>query len=149
MPENRDLTGSVVAVTGATAGIGREVARQLVAAGARVALGGRRTERLDELVAEQERLIELLKEKRQAVISHAVTKGLDPIAAEIVRRHGLPRSAVMVNVSLSNRLPVPLSVTVIVTAGVVPPCASLGVQLKAPVLASIVMPRASEAASSE
>jgi len=52
MPETRDLTGSVVAVTGATAGIGREVARQLVAAGARVALGGRRTERLDELVAE-------------------------------------------------------------------------------------------------
>jgi type I restriction enzyme S subunit len=30
------------------------------------------------LVAEQEKLIELLKEKRQAVISHAVTKGLEP-----------------------------------------------------------------------
>ena len=30
------------------------------------------------MVAEQRRLIELLKEKRQAVISHAVTKGLDP-----------------------------------------------------------------------
>ena len=29
---------------------------------------------------EQQRLIELLKEKRQAVISHAVTKGLDPNA---------------------------------------------------------------------
>jgi len=29
-------------------------------------------------VEEQKRLIELLKEKRQAVISHAVTKGLDP-----------------------------------------------------------------------
>ena len=29
---------------------------------------------------EQRRLIELLKEKRQAVISHAVTKGLDPTA---------------------------------------------------------------------
>ncbi len=29
-------------------------------------------------MAEQERLIELLKEKRQAVISHAVTKGLNP-----------------------------------------------------------------------
>ncbi|MEQ7869862.1 restriction endonuclease subunit S [Chromohalobacter salexigens] len=34
--------------------------------------------RIDALVAEQQRLIELLKEKRQAVISHAVTKGLDP-----------------------------------------------------------------------
>jgi NADP-dependent 3-hydroxy acid dehydrogenase YdfG len=52
MPETRDLTGTVVAITGATAGIGREVARQLVSAGARVALGGRRQERLDELVAE-------------------------------------------------------------------------------------------------
>jgi len=38
----------------------------------------RETAKIDALVAEQERLIELLKEKRQAVISHAVTKGLDP-----------------------------------------------------------------------
>lgn len=38
----------------------------------------RETARIDVLVAEQERLIELLREKRQAVISHAVTKGLDP-----------------------------------------------------------------------
>jgi len=52
VPATRDLTGSVVAITGATAGIGREAARQLVAAGALVALGGRRQERLDELVAE-------------------------------------------------------------------------------------------------
>ena len=36
------------------------------------------TVKIDALVAEQQRLIELLKEKRQAVISHAVTKGLDP-----------------------------------------------------------------------
>ena len=35
------------------------------------------TARIDALVEEQQRLIELLKEKRQAVISHAVTKGLD------------------------------------------------------------------------
>jgi type I restriction enzyme, S subunit len=38
------------------------------------------TAKIDALVAVQERLIELLKEKRQAVISHAVTKGLDPSA---------------------------------------------------------------------
>ena len=38
------------------------------------------TAKIDELVAEQERLIELLKEKRQTVISHAVTKGLNPDA---------------------------------------------------------------------
>jgi restriction endonuclease S subunit len=36
--------------------------------------------KLDTLVAEQRRLVELLKEKRQAVISHAVTKGLNPDA---------------------------------------------------------------------
>jgi type I restriction enzyme S subunit len=40
----------------------------------------RETAKIDTLVAEQERLIELLKEKRQAVISHAVTKGLNPAA---------------------------------------------------------------------
>ena len=38
----------------------------------------RETAKIDRLVAEQRRLIELLKEKRQAVISHAVTKGLNP-----------------------------------------------------------------------
>lgn len=36
------------------------------------------TTKLDNLMAEQEKLIALLKEKRQAVISHAMTKGLDP-----------------------------------------------------------------------
>lgn len=36
------------------------------------------TGKIDALVEEQEWLIELLKEKRQAVISHAVTKGLNP-----------------------------------------------------------------------
>ena len=50
--ETRDLTGTVVAITGATAGIGAAAARQLVEAGANVAVGGRRQERLDELVAE-------------------------------------------------------------------------------------------------
>ena len=37
----------------------------------------RETAKIDALVAEQETLMALLKEKRQAVISHAVTKGLD------------------------------------------------------------------------
>lgn len=40
----------------------------------------RETAKIDELIAEQQRLIELLKEKRQAVISHTVTKGLNPNA---------------------------------------------------------------------
>nr|WP_315426440.1 restriction endonuclease subunit S [uncultured Albidiferax sp.] len=38
----------------------------------------RETAKIDGLVAEQRRLMELLKEKRQAVISHAVTQGLNP-----------------------------------------------------------------------
>ena len=40
----------------------------------------RETAKIDTLIAEQERLIELLQEKRQAVVSHAVTKGLNPDA---------------------------------------------------------------------
>lgn len=38
----------------------------------------RETTKIDGLMAEQKKLIALLKEKRQAVISQAVTKGLDP-----------------------------------------------------------------------
>lgn len=38
----------------------------------------RETAKIDALVAKKERLIELLKEKRGALITHAVTKGLDP-----------------------------------------------------------------------
>lgn len=35
---------------------------------------------MDALIVEQEKLIALLAEKRQATISHAVTKGLNPDA---------------------------------------------------------------------
>ena len=38
----------------------------------------RETRRIDALIEEKNRFIELLKEKRLALISHAVTKGLDP-----------------------------------------------------------------------
>jgi type I restriction enzyme S subunit len=47
----------------------------------------RETAKIDALVAEQRRLMELLKEKRQAVISHAVTKGLNPNAP--MKRSGI------------------------------------------------------------
>jgi len=40
----------------------------------------RETGKIDALITEQRRLVELLAEKRQAVISHAVTKGLNPNA---------------------------------------------------------------------
>ena len=38
------------------------------------------TAKIDALISEQQRLIQLLQEKRQAAISHAVTKGLNPDA---------------------------------------------------------------------
>lgn len=38
------------------------------------------TAKIDKLIIKQQQLIQLLKEKRQAVISHAVTKGLNPNA---------------------------------------------------------------------
>lgn len=41
---------------------------------------GRETAKIDALIAEQEMLLALLSEKRQATISHAVTRGLDPNA---------------------------------------------------------------------
>ena len=41
----------------------------------------RETDIIDALIDEQEKLIVLLKEKRQAVISHAIIKGLNPIAS--------------------------------------------------------------------
>lgn len=47
-----DLNGRVVAITGATAGIGAATARALVAEGASVVLGARRVERLEQMVAD-------------------------------------------------------------------------------------------------
>lgn len=41
---------------------------------------GRETGKIDALIAEQEKLLTLLAEKRQATISHAVTRGLNPDA---------------------------------------------------------------------
>jgi len=47
-----NIAGKIVVITGASSGLGAETARHLVAAGARVALGARRTDRLKALVAE-------------------------------------------------------------------------------------------------
>lgn len=49
----------------------------------------RETAQIDALIGKQERLIELLAEKRQAVITHAVTKGLDPTVP--TKSSGVPR----------------------------------------------------------
>ncbi|MDM5064332.1 restriction endonuclease subunit S [Aeromonas salmonicida] len=45
------------------------------------------TARIDRLITQQQRLIELLKEKRQAVISHTVIKGLNPNA--VMKKSGI------------------------------------------------------------
>lgn len=50
--ESHALKGNVIAITGASSGIGREAARLLVEAGAKVALGARRIDRLNALVEE-------------------------------------------------------------------------------------------------
>jgi NAD(P)-dependent dehydrogenase (short-subunit alcohol dehydrogenase family) len=47
-----DVKGSVVVITGGGTGIGAAVAKNLAAAGAKVALAGRRIERLEQTVAE-------------------------------------------------------------------------------------------------
>jgi NADP-dependent 3-hydroxy acid dehydrogenase YdfG len=47
-----DLTGTVAVVTGASSGIGRATARELLAAGARVVIGARRRDRLVAVEAE-------------------------------------------------------------------------------------------------
>lgn len=48
----------------------------------------RETTRIDALISAKERLLELLEEKRRALITHAVTKGLDPNAP--MRDSGVP-----------------------------------------------------------
>lgn len=48
----------------------------------------RETAKIDALIAEQEKLLALLDEKRQATISHAVTRGLDPNAP--MKDSGIP-----------------------------------------------------------
>ncbi len=53
---NTDLSGQVALVTGATSGLGRRFASVLAAAGASVAVAGRRVERLQEVQAELEAL---------------------------------------------------------------------------------------------
>jgi 3-oxoacyl-[acyl-carrier protein] reductase len=50
--ETRSLADDVIAITGATSGIGAAAARQLVAAGAKVALGARHGDRLAAMVEE-------------------------------------------------------------------------------------------------
>jgi len=49
---SQNLRGKIVAITGASSGIGEATARLLAARGAKVVVGARRTDRLETLVAE-------------------------------------------------------------------------------------------------
>src|SRR3982750_2611209 len=49
---SRELAGAVVVITGASSGIGRAAARRFAAAGARVVVTARRTQALQDLVAD-------------------------------------------------------------------------------------------------
>jgi NADP-dependent 3-hydroxy acid dehydrogenase YdfG len=66
------ISGKVVAITGASSGIGEATARLLAGRGAAVVLGARRTERLEQ-IAQQ------IRDEGGRAISHAVdvTRGVD------------------------------------------------------------------------
>lgn len=77
----RSLRGAVVAITGASAGIGAASARTLVDAGARVALSARRADRLTELAGElgEENVVPVVgdirdPEHNQALVAAAVER---------------------------------------------------------------------------
>jgi 3-oxoacyl-[acyl-carrier protein] reductase len=74
--ETRDLAGTVVAVTGASSGIGAATARLLVEGGARVALQARRKYRLDELVAGlgADRTVGVAGDVRDPAAAHALVR---------------------------------------------------------------------------
>lgn len=72
--ETRDITDTVVAVTGASAGIGAATARLLVEAGARVVVQARRKDRLEALVAEfgADRVVAVVGDVREPSASAAL-----------------------------------------------------------------------------
>ena len=74
-----DLTGKTALVTGATGGIGGEIAKVLAQAGAKVALSGTRAERLEAVAAE-------IGENAAAVTADSVllTEGIEPLKAATI-----------------------------------------------------------------
>jgi 3-oxoacyl-[acyl-carrier protein] reductase len=90
--ETRSLEGQVILITGATSGIGAACARALAAAGARVACGGRRQERLAKLADEigRDRVLPVRMDVRSPADSR---RFVDAAGAEFGRVDGLIASA--------------------------------------------------------
>jgi NADP-dependent 3-hydroxy acid dehydrogenase YdfG len=92
MAADTDLSGQVVAITGASSGIGEATARACARAGGAVAIGARRLDRLQALAAE-------IEEAGGKALAIEVDVGEEEQANEFVRRAhaGLGRLDVLVN----------------------------------------------------
>jgi len=98
MADRFDLTGRIALVTGASSGLGKHFAGVLSAAGAKVVLAARRTERLEALAAEIE-----AKGGEALAVSMDVTKA-DTIQAALeatIARFGEPADVIVNNSGLS------------------------------------------------
>ena len=87
-----DLNGKVIAITGASSGIGEAAARLLAARGAKVLLGARRTERLAAIVKE---IAEAGGQARFRALDVTSRQDVEAFVAEAVSAYG--RLDVMVN----------------------------------------------------
>jgi NADP-dependent 3-hydroxy acid dehydrogenase YdfG len=94
--DNGTLSGRIAVITGASSGIGEAAARQLVAAGAKVVVNGRRKQRMDEL---ERSLNKGRKDKAAAgVAGDAAEPGtLDALFAKAREAFGAPADLVVVN----------------------------------------------------
>jgi NAD(P)-dependent dehydrogenase (short-subunit alcohol dehydrogenase family) len=88
LPSLWDLTGQVAVVTGASSGLGERFARVLHAAGAHVLAAARRTDRLEALAADHERIVPLTADV-------TVTADVERLVAMALERFG--RLDVVVN----------------------------------------------------
>jgi NAD(P)-dependent dehydrogenase (short-subunit alcohol dehydrogenase family) len=86
--EPRSLDGHVVIVTGASSGLGEQLARSLCAAGATPVLAARRTERLAELATELARTFELRAALDVVTCDVTLEEDRTRLVHTVVERHG-------------------------------------------------------------